>query len=261
MHPENGSSRSQVARNAFVKSELSISSNNLTLGEARGQGKMNPARERALNGFFQRYGKDFNVYIEPRSGAATNIQGHIPMIPGNGVDNRVTLSSLGQGLGRAVSGVDESVVGDLVVQFAREHAEVLGIDASQLGQPRVTQVTEHLWQVHIPQQVRGIPVREGRLAATISHGNLVLIGTEGWADVKLRTLPLVAADQALERGLARAGLTHSPKSIWKDANLEVVPIAQGEGFGHKLVWSFGFQDEGDEATWEVLVDAHQGEVV
>ena len=261
MHPENGSSRSEVARNAFVNSELSISSNNLPLGEARASGKLNPARERALSGFFQRYGKDFNVYFEPRSGAATNIQGHIPMIPGNGVDNRVTLSSLGQGLGRAVSEVDESVVGDLVVKFARENAEVLGIDASQLGTPRVTQVTEHLWQVHIPQQVQGIPVREGRLAATISHGNLVLIGTEGWADVRIRTLPLVAADQALERGLARAGLTHSPKSIWKDMSLEVVPIAQGEGFGHKLVWTYGFQDEGDEATWEVIVDAHKGEVI
>ncbi|WP_052519347.1 hypothetical protein [Archangium violaceum] len=134
------------------------------------------------------------------------------------------LSDVGQSLGRAVSTVDESLVGELVVRFARDNAEVLGIDTSQLGTPRVTQVTEHLWQVHIPQQIQGIPVREGRLAATLSHGNLVLIGTEGWADVKIRTLPLVAADQALERGLARAGLAHSPKSIWKDANLEVVPV-------------------------------------
>ena len=260
VHPENGS-RSEVARNAFVKSELSINSQNLTLGEARAMAKLNPARERALSGFFQKYGKDFDVFFEPRSGAATNIQGHIPMIPGNGMDNRVSLSSLGQNLGRSVSAVDEAVVGDLVVKFARDNADVLGIDASQLGTPRVTQITEQLWQIHIPQQVQGVPVRSGRLAATISHGNLVLIGTEGWGDVRIRTLPLVAADQAMERGLARAGLTHSPKSIWKGATLEVVPTTQGEAYGHKLVWSFGFQAEGDAASWEVLVDAHQGDVV
>lgn len=261
VHPEHGPSRSAVARNAFVSPELSISSNNLALGEARTKGKLSTARDRALSGFFQRYGKDFNIYVDPRSGAATSIQGHIPMIPGNGMDNRVTLSGLGQSLGRAVGGVDESVVGELVVKFARENADVLGIDVSQLGSPRVSQITEHLWQVHIPQQIEGIPVREGRLAATISHGNLVLIGTEGWGDVRIRTLPLVAAEQAMERGLSRAGLTHSPKNVLKDASLEVVPVSEGEGYGHKLVWSFGFQDEGDDASWEVLVDAHKGEVI
>jgi hypothetical protein len=262
VHPEHGPSRSQVGANAFVKPELSISSNNLTLGEARANGKLNPARERALSRFFQRYGSGFNVYFEPRTGAATNVQGHIPMIPGDGVDNRVTLGTLSQSLGRAVSGVDEPVVGELIVQFARENADVLGIDASQLGTPRVTQITEHLWQVHIPQQIQGIPVREGRLAATLSHGNLVLIGTEGWGNVRVPTLPVFAADQALERGLARAGLTHSPKSIWKDTTLEVVPVAPQEGgLGHKLVWAFGFQEEDNEATWEVLVDARNGEVL
>jgi hypothetical protein len=253
--------KSEVARNAFAKPELQITSNNLPLGEARANGKLNAGRERALNRFFQRYGNGFNVYFEPRTGAATNIQGHIPMIPGNGADNRVTLSSVGQGLGRAVSNVDESVVGDLVVQFARENADVLGIDASQLGTPRVTQVSEHLWQVHIPQQIQGIPVREGRLAATISHGNLVLIGTEGWGNVRVPTLPFFAADKALERGLARAGMTRSPRNLWKDTQLEVAPISVGEGLGHKLVWSFGFQAEGDEGTWEVLVDARDGEVI
>ncbi|AKJ04043.1 hypothetical protein ATI61_101863 [Archangium gephyra] len=261
IHPEHGPSRGTVAQKAFFNPELSISSNNVELREARAKGKLNPARERALSDFLQRYGKDTNVYLEPRSGAVSGIHARIPMIPGDGMDNRVTLSGVGQSLGRAVSTVDESLVGELVVRFARDHAEVLGIDPSQLGTPRVTQVTEHLWQVHIPQQIQGIPVREGRLAATLSHGNLVLIGTEGWADVKIRTLPLVAADQALERGLARAGLAHSPKSIWKDANLEVVPTSEGEGYGHKLVWAFGFQDEGDDATWEVLVDAHKGEVI
>ena len=69
------------------------------------------------------------------------------------------------------------------LQVHRDNQAAIGVDLLQLGEPRVTQVTESLWQVHIPQQVNGVPVRHGRLAATINHGNLILLGTEAWCNV------------------------------------------------------------------------------
>src|SRR5688572_6659371 len=50
------------------------------------------------------------VYIDPRSGAVTNIIGSTPLLPGSGVGNSVTLAALGQKLGRAVARVDDAVV-------------------------------------------------------------------------------------------------------------------------------------------------------
>ena len=133
--------------------------------------------------FFQRYGRDFHVYIDPRSGTPSNIIGHIPMIPGTGVGNALTLEDVSKALGRPVSAVDEKVVADLIVKFIRDNQDVLGIDPGELGPVRAVQVTDYLWQVSIPQQVKGVPVRHARIAATINHGNLILFGTEAWGRV------------------------------------------------------------------------------
>jgi hypothetical protein len=275
-HPEHGEapSKSRVAEKAFFKPELTISWRNVPLNEARGQGQLNALQDKAWANFFARHGDDVQVYLDPRSGTPTNIQGAFPMIPGDGVGNRLTMSDMGQRLGVAVSQVNEAVVEQAVRAFVRENLDVLNIDEAQLGPARVTQVTPTLWQLHFSQQVRGIPVRHGRLVATISHGNLILIGTETWGNVKTHTLPLVAADQALENGLGRAGLVFSPSRFWKDARLELVPFApqdkqrgstfvgaMGQGYGHRLVWSYGFEDDKDTGRWETMVDAHTGEVI
>ena len=79
--------------------------------------------------------------------------------------------------------MDEAVVADATMAFIRANRDVLGIDISQLGAVRATQVTPGLWQVSIPQYGGRRPVRYGRVAASISHGNLVTIGTETWGNV------------------------------------------------------------------------------
>jgi trimeric autotransporter adhesin len=274
LQPQTESSleRSRVAGKAFYKPELTFSSRNVPLEEVRSQ--VGATKNQAWDSFVQRHGQDTQIYIDPRSGTPTKIQLHLPLIPGNGDGNRVTTRSLGQRLGAPVSAVDAAVVEKAIRQFIHESVDVLGIDESQLGPARVTQVTPDLWQVHISQQVRGIPVLFGRLAATISHGNLILIGTENWGNVKIPTVPIVASDRALENGLGQAGLIFSPKSFWKMPALEVVPFGppqhqrgnsyigpMGDGYGHHLVWSFGFNEDKDQGRWEAVVDAHTGEVI
>jgi len=264
---------SKVEQRAFFKPDLTISTSNVPLAEM-GLDKSNLRRSSAWSRFFQKYGQDVNVWIDPRSGTPTNVLGAFPMIPGDGFGNKLTLSDMGQQLGRSVSMVDEYVVGEAVLKFISENAEVFGIDVSQLGAPTVSQVTEYLWQVYIPQQINGIPVRHGRVIATISHGNMILFGTESWGNANVRTLPSNSADQALKRGLERAGLTYMPTQFWKDMELEVLPFApqdkqtgstfvgqMGEGYAHRLAWVYGFREEGSHNTWEVSVDAHTGEVL
>ncbi len=214
------------------------------------------------------------VYIDPRSGAATNIIGATPLLPGSGVGNNVTLGTLSRQLGRNVEQVDQEVVAAAVLGYVRAHQDVLGIDVSQLGAVRATQVTRDLWQIHIPQQRNGIPVRDGRLAASISHGNLVVIGTETWGNVAIDTAAAIPAEAALAAGFAYAEGPTAEDTIVSKPTLEIAPIApreyqQGEGFAgpvgrgyqHRLVWTFVFQRLPDDARWEVLVDALSGEVL
>jgi len=266
--------QSSLSSKAFFKPELYIPVTNEPLADLQQKQQLSPQSTSAWDDFFARNGKDFNVYLDPRTGAATSVQGSIPMIPGTGVGNTITLSSLRQSLGRNVSQVDASVVGDLITRFISENSNALGVDPMQLGQAKVTQVTEFLWMVHIPQQLDGVSVRHARVAAVINHGNLILLGTEAWARPAVDTKPSIAPEQALGFGGDYLGMYETPTNLWKQPSLEIAPLARadtqngqsfigtvGAGYEHRLVWSYGFQREGEHERWEVTVDAHTGEVL
>ncbi|MBP7148773.1 MAG: proprotein convertase P-domain-containing protein [Acidobacteria bacterium] len=254
----------------FRKPDLHISTSNVPLEELRAGLGNAPA----WNRFLQEYGDDFHAWIDPRSGAATNIQGHVPLIPGRGVGNKLSLDDVSRALGRNVSRVDGDVVAAAVRAFVERNADVLALDKAQLGAIRADQVSDDVWQVSVPQQVNGIPVRWGRLAATINHGNLVVIGTENWGNVAISTTPALDADDALKIGFEYAGGTSLDDRLWAKPQLEIVPFAPaaqqsgesfagsvGSGYGHRLAWTFGFVREGQTGSWQVTVDAQTGEIL
>ena len=212
-----------------------------------------------------------HAFIDPRSGAATSIINAVPMIPGRGVGNNVKLSTLSMRLGREVQKVDSQTVGEIVRAYVRDNAGLLGIDPAQLGELRAVEVTPELWQVSIPQTYKGVPVRHGRLAASLNNGNLVLIGTETWGDVKgLSHVPKITGTEAIEAGYAYAGGASAMDTILRQPQLEVIPVAPeegahngpvGTGYKHRLTWTWTFQRYPDDAVWEVIIDAHDGEVL
>jgi subtilisin-like proprotein convertase family protein len=253
----------------FFKPELRISSSNVPLDH----GFESLANKSAWTEFAARYGQP-QVYLDPRSGAAASISTRVPLIPGNGVGNSLKISDVSSALGRKVGQIDPQIVGDLVHKFVVGNSLAIGIHAGQLGAVRAAQITDTLWNVSIPQVVNGVPVRYGHLIAVINNGNLVLLGTETWGNVRIPTTPKIDEAEALEFGFAFAGGRSADDSMWKKPDLEIIPVAPqeyqvGEGFAgpigagyrHRLVWSFGFQRKDDDAHWEILVDAQTGEVL
>ncbi len=215
-----------------------------------------------------------SAFIDPRSGAATNLVSSFPLIPGNGLGNQLTLQSLGARLGRAVEAVDARVVAEATLAFVREHQDVLGLDPAQLGAVRATQVSDELWNVYVPQEVSGVRVRGAMLAGTINNGNLVIVGTEGWGAVSIRTRPTIDATRALDAGFGYAGGRSAFDLVVQEPQLEIVPVSPqeyldgeafagplGKGYRHRLVWTFRFQRGDEGATWEPMVDAQSGEVI
>jgi hypothetical protein len=257
----------------FFRPELSISTSNLRLEEVLDQ-MPNRATWQEFLQTSVASDSGMEVLIDPRSGTAVNLLSSRPLIPGTGVANQITLGGLSRDLGRAISSVDELVVAEATRRHAIRNRDLLGIDVRQLGEIRATQVSPNLWQVSIQQVHQGIPVRDGRLAATISHGNLVLMGTEAWGNVRIGTKPSLSADQALETGFIYAGGRAPNDSIVRGPRLEIVPVAPpqyqageafagpvGAGYDHWLVWTFIFRRPPEVAEWEVMVDAASGEVV
>ncbi len=254
----------------FFKPELSISTSSVPLDDLRGQ----LINQKQWDNFLAKYGSDFRVFLDPRSGAAVNILGPIPFIPGSGVNNSLQKSDLSNMLGRPVTKINSKIVSDLMRGFLKENAATMGIDLSQLGKVSASQVTDTLWQISVPQVVNGIQVRDARFMATISYGNLVMMGTEVWGNVKIDTNPKISAAQALDTGFKYAGGKVSNDLMWKEPGLEILPVTPsrgmageayvgsvGEGYEHRLVWTFGFERAPELAQWEVIVDAHSGELL
>ncbi|GEN12860.1 Peptidase propeptide and YPEB domain-containing protein [Myxococcus fulvus] len=263
-NPTDNSPKGALASQAFFKPELSLASGQVPLSEALP--KLGPDSKKVWDDFFARNGNNFEIYIDVVTGTAANIQGAVPLIPGNGVGNKLTLGSLGRQLGRSVDKVDGAVVADLVFKFVEANRAAVGVDMLQLGEARADQINPDLWQVSIPQQYQGIPVRYGRLAATISHGNLILLGTESWANVGVSPMPLVDAEKATVLAHERFGLYESPEGIWKEPTLEVTPVSVpnagfAKGMTHQLVWTYGFTTTEGHEHWKVTVDAATGDVL
>ncbi|MCP4571838.1 MAG: endopeptidase, partial [bacterium] len=258
----------------FFQAELYISSSQRPVDEAMAElpNRRAWARFQALR---ESAGKGrLHAFIDPRSGAATNMIDVESLIPGNGVGNQVTLAELSSRFGYEVRQVGPSEVADAVLDFVGRHRELLGIDMGQLGNVRAVRVNDELWNVSIPQTYHDIQVRDGRMAATLNNGNLVLIGTETWGNVSgLSHVPSISAKQAMEIGFEYTGASPMDEIVLRPS-LEIVPLAPpehqqgpafsgpiGDGYSHRLVWTFQFRRPPEGATWEVMVDAHSGEVI
>ena len=260
---------------AFFRPELYISTSHAPLDEVLAD----LPNQAAWRAFTERHASaagesKFHVFIDPRSGAASNVIGPIPLIPGTGVGNRLTLRELGRPLERALRQVDAAVVAAVFRRFAEAHQDILGIDARQLGEARAEQVNPDLWQISVPQEHGSIRVRHARLAATVSHGNLVVVGAETWGDVRLDPTARIGSGQALEAGFAYADGRFPQDEIVRAPTLEIIPVAPqeyqsgeafagpvGRGYEHRLVWTFVFQRPPEHASWEAMVDAYNGEVL
>ncbi len=257
----------------FFRPELSISTSNVPLGEVLDQ----LPNKTAWQAFLQTRVASVSgmqVLIDPRSATAVNILSSQPLIPGSGKANQLTLADLSRILGRSISRIDDKAVAEATRRYALKNRELLGIDVRQLGAARATPVSPTLWQVSIPQVYKGVPVRDGRLAASISHGNVVVIGTESWGNVRIDTTASITAAEALETGFAYAGGHGVDDVMVREPRLEIVPVAPpqyqageafagpvGTGYDHWLVWTFTFRRPPEDTQWEVMVHARTGEVV
>ncbi len=255
----------------FRQPELEVSFASLPLDKIRHQ--LPHGHAQAVERFTGKHGPEFHFHIDPRSGIPTAVVGHIPLIPGPGRNNRLKAEEISRALGRPAASMDADTVSSLMKQFILENRDLMNMDGSQLGKVQAARVGEQLWQVQANQEVNGVPVRGSRLAATISHGNLVVFGTERWGNVRIATAPQIQAPEALRLGLQYAGAT-SVARVVQQPTLEIVPAAPshlqdgdrytglpGEGYGHRLVWTFTFRLPPAPPTWEVMVDAQSGELL
>lgn len=143
-------SRSDVAvtplsAKQFAKPELAVSTATVPLQEA-----MDRLPNSAAWASFLARQTGAAAYIDPRSGTPANILVSVPVIPGTGKGNTLTLADLGLSLGSPVTEVSADLVAAIVRGYVLNNLDVLAVAADQLGPVQAAQVTDWLWHISIP---------------------------------------------------------------------------------------------------------------
>ena len=266
--------KTALDQKAFFRPDLYISSSHVLLKDALAELPNRSAWERFLSARGESLADPSTpIHIDPRSGTVSNIIAPFPLIPGNGTGNQITLQGLGARLGGAIARVDDQVVAKAVRGFIEAHQDVLGIDTGQLGEVRAAAVTPDLWQVSIPQATRAFRCGTARLAATISHGNLVVIGTETWGNVRgsghepqaerprrrWRRASSYAGGRAGEDEILASHGSRSFRSRRRSTSrAKRSPARSAPATGTGWPGSSPSSARPTTAQWEVIVDGHDG---
>lgn len=154
------------------------------------------------------------------------------------------------------------------------HHEALRIDPAELPARREdARIAVHeggaLVQMVLPRFLGGAPVRESRLSVTLSHGNLVLFGTENWGRVSAPapTLEATAARAALAAALGAAG-EPTPAAGAEQVLVPLAAEADGAelrpGFGYRYRWAWRLAARLVDTAFpdrQALVDATTGALI
>ena len=196
-----------------------------------------------------------SAYRDDRTGRWATLLMARPMIPGDGVGNRLTWEGLGRSAPVNAAGTKAAAV-QAFRQWIVDHQDALGISPDELGKANV-QVEGQLIQIVVPRVVGGLPVSGAFINASISHGNLILFGAADWGDIELRTEPSLGGAVAVSAvrdhlsGIAVERFRGEPE-------LGIVPVGRRDGLGHRLVWTVRPVIAESAGGWEALVDAHSG---
>ncbi|MDY7093407.1 MAG: hypothetical protein SX243_10600 [Acidobacteriota bacterium] len=209
-----------------------------------------------------------NAYLDLRSGRWGTLLLSEPMIPGTGVGNNLSWSTL-----RQPEPADDRALEAAAWSSLRSYLEIhqlaLALDPAEI-EPRVAaEAGGSLVQIHGRRVVDGIPVRDSFLTAVINHGNLILMGVRNWGDITTPASPTLDREQATSRVAQHIAPVRS-QGFWDRTELLYVPMARGlrpdanpvgEGLDYRLVWVVRPNFTGHIERYEALVDAHSGELV
>lgn len=265
--------RPKLAR-AFVAPELAVQAD-LGPTVSLAPGRQLPAKP-GVDAFVRKAGGQWEMRWDRRSDRPNLIQGSgVALLPGRG--NALSAADVGLRAGEAVG---LATVESRLRGFAADHADLLGTQGLEFRLDPNASVpygdgSTH-WFVEFAQYAGGVRVDRAHLFFRLSHGNLVQFGTERVAPVAISTQPSIDRADAFAaawRELAFPAGTRIGETL-EAGELLVLPTLpageqaaqayrgpEGGGYAHRLAWRFVFRLADDPSTYEVLFDAHAGNVI
>ncbi len=253
-----------IAEKAFTHPDLSLETRHQEIGQLPPTVAVQ-ARDR-LNRLGIALG---TARVDQRSGRFITLMPTTPLVPGRGVGNSLTWGDFGVKSVAPSRAIREEAAWAAFENYLIANQFELGIDPAEFGQHRIASHGDgELYQIHIPRFIDGIPVRRSGITASIGHGNLILLSAENWGDREPASIrPQIGFDEAMMAAenylspLRVAGEWNKPSQVYLTMSTGSLSNQVGGGYRYVLAWSLNVVLEGDGGSWEVLVDAHTGEIL
>ncbi|MEE8523469.1 MAG: hypothetical protein V3T72_06020 [Thermoanaerobaculia bacterium] len=185
---------SALAGKETPASALEIDSRLLRTSELPGESAAEFDRSLALLGVDRRH-----AVLDAGGGRWASLWLRVPLIPGDGVANRLSWDEIG-GAAAAAGGDDlAGVVSSRFLAWVAENSQALRIDPAELSLRVGIHEDGRLIQIHGVREVDGIAVRGAGLGASLRAGNLVLLGADRWGEIALDLQPVLNAEAAHDR--------------------------------------------------------------
>jgi len=257
---------SELDRLQMTKRELRVTK---ILVDAEKQRLFN---RKAIKRFREAYPGKWRFLIDRRTGHVNLIEGGaIPFIPGHA--NRLADNAAC----RTASCTSPEKVVAAAREFLARNRDALQVDPEQLqlDPGAVTAMGDSIYLVRFQWKVGGVPVEGGSVFFSINNGNLVQIGTQNIAAIKLDPKPAISVERAwdvVRRYIGGAG-DRQRDVVVNPGTLSILPVTSksldpdnrnvpfGEGIDYVLVYRLAFKRPGVLGTWEGVVNAHTGELL
>ncbi|MBO9663078.1 fibronectin type III domain-containing protein [Dokdonella sp.] len=226
--------------------------------------------------FERRVGGRWEVRWDSRGDRPNLVQGSgVALIPGRG--NRLAPSRFGVA---AAQEMDLATVTREARRFLDAQKDLLKLDGIQL-RPDPKRSGSYgkdkgFWTIEFAQVVGNVPVDGAFVYARVSQGNVVQFGAERVGEVRIDALPKSTREEAFRAAWSELGFpAGTVVQTWGErGELRIYPSAppqelaatafagtRGEGYRHVLAWRYVFRVDGNDASWQVLVDATSNRVL
>jgi Zn-dependent metalloprotease len=270
--PPEESERGKLALfGGFQLPDLEVQPSTETLPRGSRKALENPALQR----FFAHQSDEWEVRWDKRSDRPNLIQGAgIPLLPGRGNKLQLADLKLSHEGGPRMADVEARLRA-----FMDEFPELLNVGNIDLrldenGSVNVDAASQ-TWFVEFQQFHRGVPVEGAKVFFRINNGNIVQLGTERVAEVRINPTAKIDRAAAIAAVLQPLGFRVSEiEEIRNPGTLKFVPVLTagerpaekfegraGQGYRHLLVWEVEFRRAGDTHVWQAQVNAKNGKPV
>ncbi len=256
---------SNLDKLSFAKRELRVTQTLTDADKLRGF-----ANRIAIRDFRSQYGAVWQFMIDRRTAHANLINGGaIPFVPGpaNNLepDNKC----------RTANCLSPERVVSLARDFLLRNRGALQVNPDELvpDPVGVTAIGNSIFFVRFQWLHGGVPVEGGSVFLAINNGNLIQVGVQDIADIKLDPKPTISVERAWQVLRTYVSGPTQRDVVVNPGTLAILPITPkgldpdssnvpfGKMIDYVLVYKLAFKRPGVLGEWEGTVDAHTGELL